>query len=359
MMMIPMLHVLVHGGILSASYQAKLSFHNMTAWFLAIAAYCAVDSYATISGFVSYGKQQKYSNIIYLYLQVVFYTVTTTVVFLFYKPELVGLSTIIKSVVPFAYNTYWYFTAYFCLFFFIPFLNLIIDKFEKATMQKTILISFVIFSVLPTIFHSDFGGTMDGFSFLWLAILYMVGAYIKKYGISFRYKNINLYGYFVCVVITWLSKIIIEHITQLVFDEPKGGSYLISYTSPTIVFCSIFLLLFFANMKCNRILIKFVRFFAPVSFGVYLFHEEPLIRAVFIKDAFIHYLSFNPLVMALAVIATALCIWFVGSLVDKIRLAIFNLLKIRNFCILAENSLNTAFASFMKHFNTKDNNDLQ
>lgn len=119
----------------------------------------------------------------------------------------------------------------------------------------------------------------------------------------------------------------------------KGRSYLISCTSPTIFFCSIFLLLFFSNMKCKRRIIKFIQFFAPVSFGVYLFHEEPLIKEVFMNNAFVSYVSLNPFIMALAIIATSLCIWFVGSLVDRGRLLMFDLLKVRNFCTWIESNL--------------------
>lgn len=208
-------------------------------------------------------------------------------------------------------------------------------------MQKIILICFLIFSVLPTFFHSDFGCTSYGYSFLWLAILYIAGAYIKKYCISFDRKNkSNLYGYFICVIITWLSKIVIEYLTQLIFDEPRGGNYLISYTSPTIILCLVFLLLFFANIKCNRTVVRFI-FFAPVFFGVYLFHGEPLIKDAFIDNAFVHYLSFNPLIRAPAVIAIAFCIWLVSSLVDRIRLIIFDNLKIRQFCTFVEGKLST------------------
>lgn len=346
MIMIPVLHTLGHGGILENS--TKLSIHNEIAWLLEIASYCAVNCYALISGYVGYGKKQKYCNIIYLYFQVIFYTLLTTAVFIFYKPELVNLTTIVKAVFPFAYNTYWYFAAYFCLFFFTPFLNLALDKFEKSMIQKLLLLLFVIFSVLPTLFHSDFGYTNSGYSFLWLAILYLIGAYIRKYGLSFSHSNItNLTGYFVCVILTWLSKICIELLTNKLFHKPIGEGYLISYTSPTIILCSLFLLLFFANIKCGKNLTKFIQFFSPLTFGVYLFHEEPLIRDTFINNFSVGYLSFNPIVMMLAVIVTALFIWFIGSLADKIRLTVFNLIKIKELSVFLEHKISD-FVFFFK-----------
>lgn len=179
-----------------------------------------------------------------------------------------------------------------------------------------------------------------GYSFLWLAILYLAGAYIKKYGINLSYASWkNILGYAACVILTWLSKFCIEFLTSKIIHEPKFGEFLISYTSPTIIFGSVFLLLYFKDLKCGKTLTKFISFFAQVSFGVYLLHEEPLIRDTFVHDAFVGYLSLNPVIMALAVIGTALGIWLVGSLVDRIRLFIFDLLKIKQLCIFIESKI--------------------
>lgn len=335
MMMIPVLHVLGHGGILRNAVELSASYE--TAWLLEVAAYCAANSYGIISGYVGYGGNHKYSKLIYLYFQAAFYSVLTTIAFLFYKPEEVGVGAIIKSFFPFAFDTYWYFSAYFCLFFFMPFLDNILDRFKKEEMQKLLILLFVVFSILPTLFYSDFGETNKGYSFLWLAVLYLLGAYIKKYGVTPSYSNWkNLLGYTLCVILTWLSRLCIEQITNSTIQKLKWGDYLIKYTSPTIVLCSVFLLFFFMNLNCGKILTKFIRIFAPVSFGVYLFHEEPLIRDTFIKNAFTGYLSLHPLVMALAVIATSLCIWLLGSSIDGIRLFVFNLFKIKKLCNFIE-----------------------
>ena len=258
---------------------------------------------------------------------------------MFYKPEVVGLKTLLGAVFPFAYGTYWYFTAYFCLFFFTPFLNLLVEKFEKTTLQNLLASLFFVFSLLPTLFHSDFAVTKNGYSFLWLAVLYIVGAYIKKHGVSFAYKNSkNLYGYIICVLLTWLSRPTIEFVSAKVLGEAKGGDYLIAYTSPTIVLCAVFLLLFFANLKCGKVVTKFIGFFAPVSFGVYLWHCEPLTYAA-CYNVFVGFASLHPFVMVLAVIGSALCIWLAGSLIDKVRLMLFNMLKLKEFSLWIENKL--------------------
>lgn len=333
MIMIPALHIMGHGGILTATI--PLTYHNEAAYFLETAAYCAVNVYALISGYVGYGRKQRYSNIIYLYLQVLFYTIITTVVFAILRPDMISSETIVNAIFPFAYQYYWYFAVYFCLFFFMPFLNAALEHMERRALQGILVAAFMIFSVLPTIFCYDFPGVMRGYSFLWIAILYVVGAYIRKYQVKGAKNNWqNLLGYVVCVLITWLSKIGTESYTAHVYGMPQGGLRLLEYHSPTIVLCAVFLLLFFANLNCNRsnVLVKFIRIFAPASFGVYLFHEEPLIRATAITNRFVGYVSMNIFVMPLAIIGTALGIWLVGSLVDLMRMKLFELLRVRQFC---------------------------
>jgi hypothetical protein len=47
------------------------------------------------------------------------------------------------------------------------------------------------------------------------------------------------------------------------------------------------------------------------------------------KGRFADYLELNPIFMAFAVLGTALAIWFICSMIDRIRLEIFKILKVR------------------------------
>lgn len=210
MMMVVLLHVLGQGGILDGS--DPLTVKSETAWLLEIGAYSAVNIYAMISGYVGYGRKYKYSGLVYLYFQVLFYTVPTTIIFYIYRPELVNLKGKRELLFPFAYNTYWYFTAYFCLAFFIPFLNMMLERLDRAELKRLLFFLCLIFSILPTLFYEDFPRTSSGYSFLWLAVLYLVGGYIKKYNTTFPGKGGRKFlGYLVCILVTWLVKVGVQY----------------------------------------------------------------------------------------------------------------------------------------------------
>lgn len=336
MIMIATIHVIKRSNI--STSLPLLSLSSAIIWLLEIAVYGAVDCYALISGYVSYGrKTNSYANLLYLCLQAMFYMVMSTSLLLIFNRQSVGMMEILATIFPFAYNTYWYFTAYFCLFFFLPTLNHLVDTLSKSAMTRLVVLLFTVFSLLPTLFHSDFPYSRDGYSFLWLVVLYLFGAYIRKYGISlFERNRHHLLGYIICILLTWVSKLVIDRLGAAFSWFPVDGYYLIGYTSPTILGGAVFLLLFFKNLSTSQGAICFAKFFAPVSFGVYLFHESPFIRDHFIVGAFQSYVSLNPFVLPLAVLGTALAIWLVSSLVDWVRLKLFELLRVRTFCRFVE-----------------------
>ena len=121
MIMIVMLHTLGHGGILrSVSF---LSVHYQIAWLLEVIAFGAVNTYAMISGFVSVDSHFKISNILILWLQVLFYGILINTVFFFLLPESRNTSGWIQALFPVTRKEYWYFTAYAGVFFLSPFIN--------------------------------------------------------------------------------------------------------------------------------------------------------------------------------------------------------------------------------------------
>jgi len=122
MFMVVIFHVLGRGGVLESTPQFTLNYG--IAWLLEIACYCAVNCYALISGYVGVYSKHKWSSIVYLWLQVEFYMILFTSLFAIIQPGSIGIVELLKMLFPVVFYQYWYFTAYFCMFFFIPVLNM-------------------------------------------------------------------------------------------------------------------------------------------------------------------------------------------------------------------------------------------
>ena len=113
MFCIVILHCLGQGGILKNAVINSNQYKF--AWFMEIFAYCAVDIFALISGYVSYSKEEKrtkYSNYLNIWLQVVFYGLLVTGIFNIIKPELIHKRDYLLVLFPVTNGLYWYVSAY-------------------------------------------------------------------------------------------------------------------------------------------------------------------------------------------------------------------------------------------------------
>lgn len=331
MIMIVTLHLLGHGGIIN-EYEMFTAGHY-SAWTLEIIAYCAVNCYALISGYVGISSKFRYSNILNLCINVVFYTLIITSLFGIFSPGSVNLQTFKKAVFPYAYNVYWYFTAYFCMYFFVPFFNHLINTLKHNESTALVFSLFFIFSLLPTIVQSDISHTFSGYSALWLSVLYLIGAYIRKHNIgSATKKSTLILLYFTCIAINCFSKFFVEYGSVHLWSTAVNSNMLINYCSPTVLATAVLMLIIFSKLKCGKKSEKIISFFAPLTFGVYLIHDEPLIRSRFITQKLIFLTELHPALMILSVIGISIAIWIACSFLDKIRLELFKLLKIKPFC---------------------------
>ena len=113
----------------------------------------------------------------------------------------------------------WYVTAYFGMMCLIPMIRLAMDYIDQRIYKRMLIGIFAIYIALPTLvsyllqgsYYPDPFNVNRGYSSLWLCIMYLFGAYIRKY---FNYhavkKRLSLSVFGCMVLLTFLSKIIME-----------------------------------------------------------------------------------------------------------------------------------------------------
>ena len=136
------------------------------------------------------------------------------------------------------------------------------------------------------------------------------------------------------VMLTWTCKLIVELFARAVFGKVMNSSLFISYISPTILFAAVALLILFSKLQVTSILNRFIMFFGPLSFGVYLIHTHPLVWKWVMEEGFSDYAKCHPILLVLDVLGTVFGIWFFCSLIDFVRLKLFETLKVN---LLVEN----------------------
>ena len=104
---------------------------------------------------------------------------------------------------------------------------------------------------------------------------------------------------------------------------------LYNYISPTEVLLSISLLIIFANIKVSSKAAKLIGFAAPATFGVYLIHENPFSREALLVPIRKRIIELPGILPPFAVCGAALAILIVCLLIDRIRIALFNVLRVK------------------------------
>lgn len=331
MFMIVNLHVLAQGGVMVRVTGHELPYY--VCWFLETCAYCAVDCYGLISGYVGVESKYRPARILELWFQVFFYSAGITVLFWIFAPELLEADSFLKGFLPVSWKTYWYFSAYVGLFFLMPFLNRMINSMEEKELKKMALVLFLVFSAataLPKAYGVDFLSLGGGYSFVWLVILYLLGGCIRKCRWKRRKSRVYLLVYLGLVTFSWAFKILMENYTRRVYGEPRYGRLFTSYTAPTIFLCAVCLLLIFDRVKPEKPWMRrLISLASPLAFSVYLIHTHPLIFSNLLKGAFSVYRSLPVWLILPAVLGTSALIYAGCSLVDAVRKQLFSFLQIR------------------------------
>ena len=209
MLMVVILHILGYGGGLSGV--ENFTVKGELLWALEILCFGAVNIYAIISGYVGYKTSHRWSNIIYLCIQTAFFAVLLTgidLAMLLYQGAEVEFKYVFWNLFP-TIKALWYISAYFCVFFFMPILDKIIDAVDRKALKTVALFCFAVFCCFPDA-YSQVTGLRYGYSVLWLALLYLLGAYFKKYGLLPKWRSRHCFlGFVICTVITSVSRSVI------------------------------------------------------------------------------------------------------------------------------------------------------
>lgn len=314
MIAIVMIHILYKGGLLTSAEGTK----RLGLWLIEICGLCAVNCYAMISGYVMYTEKEKpfrYSRYIDLWLSGFMYSAGITVLFFLLRIGNVTSEVWSESLLPVGHNTYWYLTAYTPLFFIMPWLNKWIRALKRREMTYLVLTLFLLFSFANLLYDQFY--ISYGYSFLWLMILYLFGAWIKKCDVASRVQKKKALGIAViCVLFSWIWFLY----------SPIRPDLLIKYNSPTTVIYAASLLVLFSQIKPGKVITKGIMFATPAVFGVYLIHEHPLVRTNF-ENWFSWLIHLRLLYTVLLLFATVLVVFIICILIEKVRLFLYGFIK--------------------------------
>ncbi len=300
-------HYTEHGGV---DFTSPIIIINKC--FLQVMRYggkMGVNLFILISAYFLIDSSFKVKKILKIWIQVSFYSVSIMVIYVIMGNKLNGTS-IIKSIFPIIYNEYWFATTYFIMYILSKYLNFFIKKLQKKELQKLILILVTITSIIPT-FTS---GYMENSNLLWFVVLYMIASYIKLYyKDKFTWKKSLIIGssiYGACLIFCCIMNFIGTKI-------PKIGSYdtyFMGMEKLPILCASIFIFLGFKgmNIKTN----KFINFISASTFGVYLIHDNKIVRTLLWKKWLKNSSMANSNLLIIHAIFSVIIVYIVCTIID-------------------------------------------
>lgn len=328
MIMIISVHCLGEGGVLNALPRNTVQFHLI--WALEVFAFCGVNCFALISGYVSEGRAFRLKNLLRLWIQVIFYSTVITSIEMFITRNF-SISEWLKSFFPVSFSTYWYFTAYVGVAVLSPLIQAGINQMSVKSIRLLCAGIFMAFSVIPTLVHNDIFLTGSGYSMLWLSILYIFGMVARKCGGFTINSGFLMSG--IGFLVAWGSHGVISTLFS------SGSGYLITYTSPFIFLEAFGILIIFSKIKVSEWLKKILKWCTPLSFGVYLIHTHPIVFKRIISNLFAPIASHSVGLMCLEIVFGIVTIFVVCMLLDAVRSLFFSFVRVDQVCEQVEKIL--------------------
>lgn len=326
-------HILWHGKVLlKFNKYKKLQLLNIKCMW-------HVSSFGVISGLVSL-KAFKFSNLFYLWLESISYSIVFLIIYNEIKNPFFG-NLLIQFLFPVGNKIYWYFTAYFGMYPFLPFIHSGISILTKNEIKKSVYFMIGIFIIWAS-YYKDCFSQINGKSPFSLLIFYIFGEYIGKY----HFKRMTKASH----------RVLVYLITSFIFMTVSIKTYQInfiySFSQKNIKLQKLFrvginsfpillqifsITIFVAQIKFSKYSSSVISFMAPLIFDIYLIHENPFVRKKYIINSFNSLPeNINLSFLYILILKKALLLFIICIIIAYVRNKIFILLKIKKICVFYE-----------------------
>lgn len=309
-----------------------------------------VNIFVLITGYFMYDKKPKSYRFIRVWFQTLFYGLFFG--FLFFILGLADNHTVIKGLVkslfPLSIGNHWFVRQYLGLMIISPFLNLAIKNLRKPIYDLLMIV--VLITGTTVLLRFPWGYSLEfnsGNSFIWFIYLYISGCYLRRFDMSIRVKK---YLKFRTFLIVSVCICLISLIPSMVKSYMGGALYPVAYHYNGVSFyLSLIIFLQFKDSRMpNNIIFRMIIRLAPYTFGVYLIHDNSLVRNMLWYglnwQQYFEKLYFIPLWIGVAIVVFLSCV-----VIDRLREMLWGYFKINrrleNLGVYIDNRVNFFISS--------------
>ena len=224
----------------------------------------SVNCFVLITGY--FGANLKTKRVLPLIKDRWFYSVLVSGVLAALGAVSVTPKFLLQTALPLTMCKHNYITTFVVLYFFVPYINILLEKLSKKQFLTLLLFETIFFSFISTAVR-DF--SIDMYSYiLWMCFLYQIGYYLHQYKPAVPWKIVMPASF----VLLWVCTIFVEplaHINEKMYFANKPNSIV-------LLFASVSWFGFFADLKMKHI--SFINWLSGSTFAVYIIHDDPYMR---------------------------------------------------------------------------------
>lgn len=314
MLMIVTYHYAIYGFYSQdLVYSPNKSFVEL----LSLGGQFGVSVFVLISGYYMVDQKYSFRKFSVFLGQLWFYTLGSLLLFstVFSSSGLVTREILSMSLLPISKGHYWFATSYFVLMLLSPYLNCFIKNAGRRQLLAAIAVLLLVYTLLPTLFdiYLSNGSTIARF-----ITLYLSAGYIRLYG---REEGSGCRVHrriFLCLLALSFAWVLLSNFLWQRFgleffllhsnDLPQNGIFI--YILP--------LEMFLCFLSFKPVYNRKINFLASLAFGVYLFHDNQLIRSMWQGLFKTSQFALSPWLPVHA-LAAIVSVYLAGSLVELFR----------------------------------------
>lgn len=266
-------HYSVHGGFGVFKYDS-LNAQQIYIQILSMFGRISCSVFAIITGYYMVNSKINYKKIYYLILEMLFYSFTILIVAYMIKIYPIPFSEVFKSLFPIFWGN-WYLVAYIVFCFFIPYINVMLQRLNQKEFKRLLISLIVVWSVIPTLTHN-----------------------------CWKFSNLDFLGVY------FKSQMLIDLAT-----------YFREYNSVISVIIAVSMFRFFKNINFYSCILSFI---ASSVVGIYLIHDNLIMRK-FIWEVLspnIKYINSN--YIYIHSILKILLVFMISLIIDKFRIYVLH-----------------------------------
>lgn len=306
MLLIVSYHVILHLDIDTSTI--SIIPNRILINFLMFNGKFGVNLFMLISGYFLINAKFKLKNALKLFINTSICAIAILALLFFLKVP-IGITDYIQNIFPMFFNVYWFITTYFVIYLLINYINRFLQNLPQKKYFILLIILGIVLSVLPSFFHIVM---VNNNNFVWLIYLYFIGAYIKLYipikNKSAKYIVIGVFIYGLGV----LSAFVFQYLGTKYTIFLEQQFYFAKQFSIFLLLASIFIFLGFLGLN-TKISTK-INTIASGMIGVYLIHDNYLLRKYLYFDVFQNNLFVNSPYFGLRILLTIILIFICSTI---------------------------------------------